>query len=261
MTSLRRFVSPLGLSAALLGGCAGPAIKPAVEGVSMSVLRSDRIAVSYSMARKSFGYTEVMYRVLWAEKKDANRDFSGVWNADPELTGYVVDRLRAQAFKADSVYALIDPALVTAANAALAQDCITHQVVQNPEVTFHTGDARAAKELPLASHFLTYPADPAFAALSDALQAKGVRYLVQMTSMDVTGLAPGYGMVIVAAFPDTRVIDLQRRQVIWNKIVQQSDLFQLGGDLRQLEVDNLAKTKEGLVNGTNKLDFASLWGV
>ena len=117
------------------------------------------------------------------------------------------------------------------------------------------------KNLPLVEHFFQYPVEPAFTNLAQALQAKGVRYLVQLTADYLHGSAPGYGLVYVRTEPNVRVIDLQAHKVLWNRFVLEQDVFQLGGDLRQLELDNMAKTKEGFLNATNKLDFAGLWGL
>ena len=98
-----------------------------------------------------------------------------------------------------------------------------------------------------------------FTVLAQALQDKGVRYLVQLTAMDLNAAAPGYGMVTVTAAPNVRVLDLSQHKVLWTGYTLQPDLFQLGGDLKKLEVDNMAKVKEGMANGARKIDFAGLW--
>lgn len=257
MMALQRSAALLALAAAL-GGCA-TAPATSVGGVSLAPMRTERIAVNYTMVHKSFDYYETQYRVLWLENSTANREFGGLWNPDPDLTRYTTDRLRAQAFKADSAYDLVDQALVTAADDAIIADAVANGVDENPSYVYRA--VGPLKKLPLADHFLVYPNDPAFTAMAQALQARGVRYLVQLTAAFLRGNSPGYGMVFVSTEPDVRVIDLQAHQVVANRFVLEQDVFQLGGDLRKLEVDNLAKTKEGLLNATNKVDFAKLWGV
>jgi hypothetical protein len=257
MIGLRSLLAAAAATAvAVLTGCASAPLAPDVA-ASLAPLRDARIAVSYDLIHKELTSNETLYRVVYLTFNSSKQDFSGVWSADEDMSGYFVDSLHAQSLHAESVYSLAPPSVIASANEVHSKKVVDNLVDKNPEV--FEAPVKGVKVLPLRSFFETWPADPEFAALSDALQAKGVRYLLQLTTLNVQGLAPGYGMVVVRAFPNARVLDLAQHKVLWTGYRLQSDLFQLGGDLKALEINGMAKTKEGMANGAKHIDFASAW--
>jgi len=257
MIGLRPLLSAITATAVLaLTGCGSAPLAPETA-ASLAPLRDARIAVSYDLINKELTSNETLYRVVYLTFNSSKQDFSGLWSADEDMSGYFVDSLHAQSLHAESVYALAPPVVIASANAVHSRRVVENIVDKNPEV--FEAPAPGLKVLPLRPFFETWPADPEFAALADALQAKGVRYLLQLTALNLQGLAPGYGMVVVRAFPNARVLDLAQHRVLWTGYRMQSDLFQLGGDLKALEINGMAKTKEGMANGAKKIDFASAW--
>lgn len=245
----------LALLCAILAGCAAAPTKiAAVDGADIAPLKTERAAISYKLVDKRINYNEVLYRVLWLESKSSSQDFSGIWPADQDLTGYAVERLRAQGLKADSIYQAVDGKTIDLANA------VESAIVRQNATTNHP-NIQGAKLLPIALYFNDLPTESAFTGLAAQLRGKGYRYLIELTAMDIIGNAIGYGGVVVAARPNVRVIDLALNKVVWNANLGHSELYQLGGDLKKLEVDEMAKTKEGLRAGINKIDFSKLWGL
>lgn len=240
---------------AILAGCAvAPNKIAAVEGADIASLKTERVALSYKLVDKRINYKEILFRVLWVENKASSQEFSGIWSADPDLSGYAVERLRALGLKADSIYQAVDGDTINQANA------VETAIVRENATTNHPS-VKGAKLLPIALYFSDLPTERAFTTLATQLRSKGYRYLIEMTAMDVTGNAIGYGGVIVSAEPNVRVIDLQLNKVVWNANLGHGELYQLGGDLKKLEIDDMAKTKEGLRAGIQKIDFSSLWGL
>lgn len=232
-------------------GCASPSIQP-VAGESLAALKTEKIAVSHTLVAQRINYIETLYRVLWLETKTSSQDFSGLWQPDADLSGFSASRLRQQGFAADPVHKAADNALVEAANKEWAQ-AILAAAQPNPQFS-------ESKLLPLPAFFLNPPAGDGYQALASSLRDKGYRYLVQLSSMDIHGNAPGYGMVLVGQNPNTRVVDLQSGKVVWSTGLFLAEVYQLGGDFKALEIDGMKKTKEGLAAGIHKIDFASLWG-
>lgn len=238
----------------VLASCAtAPDKVPSVAGADISPLKTEKMAVSYQLVDKRINYDEVLYRVLWLENKVASQDFSGVWSADQDLTNHVVERLRQQGLKAESIHQVLDAKTVEHAHAVEAA-IFRRNATPHPSI-------RGAKLLPISLFFTELPAEPAFAELASQLRGKGYRYLVEMTAMNLFGSAQGLGNVIVGAESNMRVIDLHAGTVVWNAKLIPGELYALGGDLKKLEVDDMAKTKEGLRSGIQKIDFSSLWGL
>lgn len=233
-------------------GCASTSVQP-VAGESLAPLRTEKIAVSHVLVNQRINYVETLYRVLWLETKASSQDFSGLWHADADLAGFSATRLRQQGFAADPVQKATDNVLVEAANKEWGK-ALADASQPNPHLS-------ESKLLPAPAFFLTQPSGERYNALASSLREKGYRYLVQLSSMDITGNAPGYGMVAVAQSPNARVIDLASGKVVWSTALHLSEVYQLGGNLKALEIDGMKKTKEGLAAGINKVDFASLWGL
>lgn len=252
---MKRISAAIVFTSAILTGCAtAPSAVPTVDGADISALKSERIAVNYKVVTKQVNYLETLYRVLWLETKTSRQDFGGLWSADEDMTRYTVEALRAQGFNADSVHGALAPAQVSAANGVLAGRALADANVHHPEIA-------GTKLLPIPLYFGTWPKAPALDAATAALQQKGYRYLVDMTAMDLYGNAVGYGMVNVAAQPNLRVIDLATNKVVWTSNLAHMEIFQLGGDLKKLEENDLAKLKEGMKAGIGKINFQALWGV
>lgn len=244
----------LTLACLMLAGCATAPDKIAtVAGADISPLKTERAAVSYQLVDKRINYDEKLYRVLWLENKSSAQDFSGIWSADQDLSEYVVERLRQQGLKADSIYQAVDGNTIGLAKAAERA-----YVLQN--ATAHPGNP-ATKLLPVPQFFTEMPTEPAFTGLATELRSKGYRYLVQLTAMNLIGSAQGMGIVVVGAETNVRVIDLQANKVVWNAKAFPGELYHLGGDIKQLEVDGMARTKQGLRTGIQKMDFSGLWGL
>lgn len=251
---MKKLIS-IALFSIVLSGCATTPDKSAViDGADISALRTERAVVSYKLIDKRINYSEVLYRVLWLENKSSAQDFSGIWSADRDLTSYALERLRAQGLNAESIYQVADTKSIDAVNA------LETTIVRQNATTPHPNIA-GAKLLPIPLYFVDLPADQAFTNLTAQLRGKGYRYMIEMTAMDLIGNGVGYGGVVVAAQPNVRVIDLQSNKVAWNANLAHTEMYQLGGDLKKLEVDNMAKTKEGLRAGIQKIDFANLWGL
>lgn len=240
--------------AALVGCASAPTAVPTVDGADISTIKSERIAVNYKVVSKQVNYIETLYRVLWLETKTSRQDFGGVWSADEDMTRYAVEALRAQEFNADSVHGAIPSAQMKAANDFLIGRAQADAQINHPEIA-------GTKLLPIPLYFGTWAKDAALETATGALRQKGYRYLIDMTAMDLYGNAAGYGMVIVTAQPNVRVVDLTTGKVVWNSNLNHMEVFQLGGDLKKLEENDLAKLKDGMKAGIAKLNFQALWGV
>jgi len=114
---------------------------------------------------------------------------------------------------------------------------------------------------PPDNFFVKVPTDESSKKFFAELKEKGYRYYLQITAVGVYGNAIGYGMVTVGATPMARLVDLQQNKVVWSQRVVHQEVYQLGGELKKLEVDSMQKTKDGLVAGINKIDFLALWGI
>ncbi|QRY79361.1 hypothetical protein JVX91_27995 [Pseudomonas sp. PDNC002] len=227
----------------------------AVEGKTFQPDKTQRIAVSYNLVSKRINYVETLYRVLWLETKTSSQDFSGVWSPDRELSADLASRLHQQGFTADSVFDVVAPEVVNAANDSLAADCLTQASGDHPAMP-------GVKLPPIADFFLADRQNTELNKLTGELRGKGYRYLVQLTAMDIYGAALGFGAVGISAFPNARVIDLQSNEVVWNTPLVHGEDFQSGGgSLKALEVDGMAKTRAGMATSINRLDFAAMWGL
>lgn len=241
-----------GVSTALLAGCS---TVPAQPGESqLADLAAAPIAVSYQLVAKRINYSEVLYRVLWLENTSSARDFSGLWAADEDLTVYVAARMTRLGFQATSAYQLARRESVTAYSDATAL-----AAVRDSAFLRSTDSPQAA--IPPAMFFEKTLRTPEFGTLAQELRAKGYRYLAEFTSMDLAASAPGLGVVVVAAAPNLRVVDLHNGRVLWSQNLVHAEPYQLGGDLRKLEADGMRKTKEALQAGIERIDFINLWGV
>lgn len=234
-----------------LAGCAGtPETLPSLNGASLAALRTEKVAVSYSLVSKKINYRETLYRGLWLEYKSASQDFSGVWSADRDLTSFTIPGLRREGINATSAYELVDAAIVQAANEEFGARVRKDAVTPHPEI-------KGTRMLPNPNYFANPVDSMEMLALIAHLKAQGCRYLLQLTAMDVYGTAIGLGGVVVMAQPNVRVIDLDSGKVVWSANYAHSELYQLGGELRKLEADDMALTRAGLQAGIAKLTIGS----
>jgi hypothetical protein len=238
----------------VLAGCASNPTTPPVAGANIDALKTEKIAVSYQLVAKRINYSEVLFRGVFLENRASTEDFSGVWQADKDLTGYIVARIKSQGFAAESVYAVANNDVIVAERRSVASKT-GEQAALLPVVR------TATSNIPPATFFEVMPRSPEYTALASALRAAGYRYLAEFTSMDIRAAAPGYGLVMVAGDPNLRIIDLQTDKVVWTRNLRHFESFQLGGDLKKLEENNMARTKDALRAGMDKLDFVRLWGV
>lgn len=242
------------LLCAVLAGCAGNPTTPSVAGADINPLKNEKIAVSYQLVAKQINYSEVLFRVVFLENRASTEDFSGVWQADKDMTAFMVARIRSQGFAAESIYAVANADVIAAERRSVAA-ATGAQAAALPVVKPATGS------IPPATFFEVMPAASGYTPLASALRAAGYRYLAEFTAMDIRGSAPGYGVVIVSGEPNLRIIDLRTDKVVWTRNLRHFESYQLGGDLKKLEENNMARTKEGLRAGMDKLDFVKLWGV
>jgi len=122
-------------SFALLVGCATPGVAP-VAGESLEPLKSEKIAVSYSLVSKRINYVETLYRVLWLETKASSSDYSGLWgSSEADMTDMAVARLRQQGYSAQAVKGIIDRSVLDAANQELGKDMVAKSAGVHPTVT------------------------------------------------------------------------------------------------------------------------------
>jgi hypothetical protein len=195
-----------------------------------------------------------LYRVVWLETKTSTQDFSGIWNPDEHLSASAAAKLRQQGFTASSIYDALDANAITSENQTWSALLVANATRPHPTIA-------SAKLIPTREFFLDSQATTTLRPLTALLREKGFRYLVQMSAMDINGNAPGYGMVVVGADPMIQVVDLNTGKIIWAGPTFQSELYQLGGDLKALEIDGMKKTKEGLAAGIAKINFEDMWGL
>jgi hypothetical protein len=248
-------ILPAVLLCAALAGCATTrAPIPAVGGESLVPLVREKIAVSYQLVDKHIGYAEVLYHGLWVRRHAAAPDFSGIWQPDREMTDYLATRLRQQGFMADSAYVLANADAIeahTRQTAALARRTALTTPADNPYI-----------RLPPTTTAFEDPVNTAeFRKLAGQLQARGYRYLAEFTSMNLISAAPGYGLIILGDGPNLRFIELATGRVIWSGNAVYAETYQLGGDFRRLEQNDLQGLKYGLRFAVSKLDFVGLLGV
>jgi hypothetical protein len=229
----------------LLSGCASPGGSQ-LSAEDSQKLKTSKVATSYFMVTKRVNYIETLYRVVFLETKTASLDISGIWQPDDDLGTLVNDNLRAMAIDARKLGAVVsDRSIIDAYQRDLRAEYLKNAASEHPSIP-------GTKLPPSMPFFQEFPSSASFAALSETLKKAGVRYLFEYTSSDLYGNAAGYGMVIVLAQSHVRLLDLEARRIVWVAPFHTSEVYQLGGDLKKLEENNLEKLKEGVVTGINK---------
>lgn len=228
-----------------LAGCATQGVNQ-LSAEDSGKLKRSKVATSYLMVTKRVNYIETLYRVLWLETKGSSMDISGIWQPDDELGALVNNNLKAMSIDAQNVRTVVsDKSIIDAYQKDLREEYLKNAKTDHPNVP-------GTKLPPEIAFFQGYPTSKDFTALSDALKKVGVKYLFEYTSSDLYGNAPGYGLVAVVAMSHVRVLDLDAKKVVWVAPFHTSEVYQLGGNLKKLEENNLQKLKEGVVTGINK---------
>lgn len=248
-------ILPAALMCAVLAGCAATrAPAQPVDTATLVPLVREKIAVSYQLVDKRIGYSEALYRGFWVENRASAADFSGIWQPDRDMSDYLATRMRQQGFMTDSAYDAAGADAIGAHNrrtAALARRAALTTPTDNPHI-----------RLPPPAEVFDAPVEtPEFRKLAGQLQARGYRYLAEFTSMNLISAATGYGLIVFGDGPNLRFVDLATGRVIWSGNVIYSETYQLGGDFRKLEANNLQVLKYGLRSGMTTLDFGALLGV
>lgn len=102
---------------------------------------------------------------------------------------------------------------------------------------------------PVNSYFLKTPDYSDFVQVMSSLQDQHVDFLIEVAAPDFIGNAIGLGMVGVEMHSNMRLIDVPSGKVIWSGYMNTGKTYQLGGDLHNLERDNLKVLKEAIATG------------
>lgn len=243
------------LCCGFLTGCATPIPKiDGLHGTSLAPMKSEKVAISYTLARKRINYLETLYRVVMLETKTSSQDFSGIWSPDRDLSNYALPLLKENGVDAYNVHDIVENSIISNANEEIGRKIFDEAVTEHAEI-------KGTKLLPNPDYFANSITTDHTLKLLSALKEKNIRYLVQLTAMDIYGNAIGYGGVVVLAQPNVRVVDVANGKVIWSANYSHSEVYQLGGNLKKLEIDSMAKTKEGLQAGIKKMPLATQMGL
>ncbi len=216
----------------LLQGCAVNSTM-ALKAEDKDSFRSSKVASSYFMVNKTVDYTEVLYRVLWAEHRASSMDFSGVWEPDDELSIVVNNKLKNASINAIKVTDLID--------ARTLDEYYFSKIGENLP-----SNANATDERLLLSYLNQYPKYTGFESVRNLLLEKGVYYLFEVVSLGTYANAFGFGGVRIGSSQHMRILDLHDKKILWSAAFTGGENYQLGGNLRKLELNNLALLKEGV---------------
>lgn len=218
-----------------------------VSETDLTKLKTSKIATSFLIAEKKLHYREVLYRVLWLDTKTASMDFSGAWDLELELSNLVNESVVALDIDSYEISDIItENNVLSMYRAGLKKDYISNSPGQNKVIS-------ATALHPTDEYFLRYPEYDEFDRLRKHLLDKGVSYLFEFLSPYILGHAPGYGLVFVTMPTQIRIIDLNNKSVIWTVSDFAVKTYQLGGDLMKLEENNLAKLKEAITYGMNRI--------
>lgn len=209
-------------------------------------LRSAKIATNYFMAEKNINYSETLYRVLWLDTKTSKMDFGGIWQPEDDLTLTVNNAIKKMGLQSEPITAIIDSELIAAYREGLKKDYLAN-------LSSDASQTQGKWMVPKKEYIKKYPAFPEFDKISAALLEKGYKYLFEYLSGDIYGTAPGYGMVIVNMPSQLRLINLESKSVILSDLTITHELYQLGGDFKKLEENNLEKLKEAVTVGAGKM--------
>jgi hypothetical protein len=240
----------------LLISCGTTPIAP-IEGESMAALKTEKVAVNFFLVEKMVLYREELPRVIYIETRSSSRDFSGVWDADRDISGYIADSMKEKGLNAASVYDVLAAEKVSSAN---------QQFLDDLKKKFHD----MARPLVLFNHktfnkedvFSAVPDDPEHRALYAALKEQGYRYLFELTSPFLSAVSAGLmGYVTISLPVRGRVIDLQRDRIIWLSEKVELNGYPFSGGIKKLEGDDMEKAKESINKGVKIRNFPALLGL
>lgn len=241
---MKRFVFVV-LASLFLGACASAPVNRISIDQSKDI-RAEKVAVGSMVVEKKINYIETLYRVLWLETKSSSMEFGGIWNPDDEFTGLVTKSLRGLDINSEALSSIVAPEVMESYRSALTADYLAHSTGKHPQIA-------GVNMAPAKTYFEQYPQYNEFEAVRDALLGAGYSYLFEYLGSDVYGNAPGYGMVVVTMPSQLRIIDLKKKTVAWSHIAFTHEVYQMGGNLKKLEENNLAKLKEALDVGIKKV--------
>lgn len=227
--------------------CGGGPKMAVIDEDRLAKVQTGKISTHYHLVSKKVNYLETLFRGLWLETKTSSMDISGLWNPDSAYAT-LVDQEFAKLNLANSqlVNSVADQTLIEAYQSALAKDYLANSAGEHPEIP-------GTYMPPLASYIQKYPSVAEFEPVRQQLLEHGVDYYFEYLGTDIYGNAVGYGMVVVSMPSQMRLIDLKTKEVIWSDLSWTHEVYQLGGDLKKLEENNLKILKEGLEIGVKEL--------
>ena len=230
----------------LFMGCGGPKIA-VLSSDKIQEVKSAKVATNFHMVNKKVNYIETLFRGLWLETKSSSMDISGIWNPDSDFNAQVNSNLsKLQLNNSQLVELGLQEELLNQYHEELNADYIENSVGEHSEIP-------GTSLPPAAEYFKKYPQVSSFESVRNYLLENGVDYYFEYLATDIYGNAPGYGMVIVTMPSQMRLIDLRTKEVVWTDFSWTHEVYQLGGDLKKLEEDNLKILKEGLSVGLNEV--------
>lgn len=196
--------------------------------------KSGHVATSYYMLHKTVNYSEVLYRVLWVENRSSSMDFSGIWKPDNELSVLVNKQLTKRGINATEISDFID------------KNKLNEYYYSQISTDFEPYISGVNSTTPVTEYLNKYPNYSGFEKVRITLLKNNIRYYFEVLSSGTYGNAIGFGTVIAGSTAFMRIIDLEKKKVVWVAVPLANKFHQIGGDLNKLEENNLALLKESV---------------
>lgn len=226
---------------AFLAGCAVQP-KAKISDETLGALQTKKVAITTFAPEKNVFYMETLYRVLWLEYKNNKVSYEGTWNIEQDLTPLYADGFATFGVKATPFFS---------ANLKSYQAEFAKLYAAAPRTGFSELEKLYGE--PSMEFYKSAVSVKGFDEVKKQLQDEAYDYLIELYIPTLVGNAPGYGMVVVGSRATMNLIDVKSGAVLWTgPLPFSSELYQLGGDLRALEKDNLKLLKEGVVVGIKK---------
>ena len=225
---------------ALFTGCVNPNFIEPVK------IKKDKMAVSFILLKKNIKYSETLYRVLYLETKSSVRDISGVWDIDKDLSLFTNKMLLKKGNLSTDIYSILDENTLSSYRNGLIVDYFKD--IKSREL--EPGIVIPAKT---KQYLLTYPKNNKFKILREKLLSKGVTYLFEYIAPFIDASAPGYGMVMIGMTSNLRIINLKTEKVEWVDTNRIFENYQLGGNLKKVEENNLELLRKSIKSNIEKL--------
>lgn len=207
--------------------------------------RQSSSAVAFIFPQKRIFYSEQLYRVFWLANNYSSVEISGLWRPENDIADMIARSLNAGGIRSTSLHGLLDAAQVgdyySQAEANYMENASQRSSVDP-----------ALVDGPAEAYFHKTPSYDAFAQIMPALQSRQVDYLVEVSAPDFMAKAFGFGMVSIQMNSNIRIIEVPSGKIIWTGFITPTEVYQLGGDLHQLEKDNLRLLKEAINAGIAK---------